>query len=273
MDYTKNDRTLIYHTFGAGRPILLIHGFSVDHHLMTGCLEPIFADRTGWQRFYPDLPGMGQTPAQDSISNSDDILDLLLDFIDDELPSNEPFVLGGSSYGGYLAQGIVQHMPERVAGLLLMNPMTVVIHEERQLPAHAVFEQDGELLASLDPVEREGFTTFQVIQTREVWERSLREIQVGLALGDQAFLEHLQRPENYAFSFELAPTLAKPALIVTGRQDSATGYRDVWPILENFPRASFAVLDRAGHNLPIEQAALFSVLIAEWLDRVEAELD
>ena len=47
------------------------------------------------------------------------------------------------------------------------------------------------------------------------------------------------------------------------------GYRDAWHILENFPRASFAALDMAGHILHLEQEKLFNGLLNEWLDRVE----
>ena len=59
-----------------------------------------------------------------------------------------------------------------------------------------------------------------------------------------------------------------PSLIITSRQDSVVGYRDAWNILENYPRASYVVLDRAGHPLE-ESAGLVNVLIREWLDRVE----
>jgi pimeloyl-ACP methyl ester carboxylesterase len=39
-------------------------------------------------------------------------------------------------------------------------------------------------------------------------------------------------------------------------------------LLEHYPRATFAVLDRAGHGLAHEQVALVTALLAEWLDRV-----
>jgi pimeloyl-ACP methyl ester carboxylesterase len=58
-------------------------------------------------------------------------------------------------------------------------------------------------------------------------------------------------------------------MIFTGRQDSSTGYRDAWPLLEHYPHATLAVLDGAGHNGHIEQAGLFNALVEEWLDRVE----
>ena len=61
----------------------------------------------------------------------------------------------------------------------------------------------------------------------------------------------------------------KPTLILSGRQDIAVGYKDSWDLLENFPRATYAVLDRAGHFLSIEQRALMQALVNEWLNRVE----
>jgi hypothetical protein len=39
-------------------------------------------------------------------------------------------------------------------------------------------------------------------------------------------------------------------------------------LLEHYPRATFAVLDRAGHGLPHEQVGLAGALLGEWLDRV-----
>jgi hypothetical protein len=47
------------------------------------------------------------------------------------------------------------------------------------------------------------------------------------------------------------------------------GYTETWDLLENFPRATFAVLDRAGHGLALEQKGLFRALVGEWLDRVD----
>jgi pimeloyl-ACP methyl ester carboxylesterase len=60
-----------------------------------------------------------------------------------------------------------------------------------------------------------------------------------------------------------------PALFLTGRQDSWCGYRGAFRILDNYPRATYAVLDRAAHALAMEQRTLFRNLVSEWLDRVE----
>ena len=72
-------------------------------------------------------------------------------------------------------------------------------------------------------------------------------------------------------SFEVAPPVPfdSPTLILTARQDQIVGYRDIWDLMDSSPRATFAVLDRAGHFLPIEQEGLCPALLREWLDRVE----
>jgi pimeloyl-ACP methyl ester carboxylesterase len=50
-----------------------------------------------------------------------------------------------------------------------------------------------------------------------------------------------------------------------------TGFEDQYVLLPHYPRATFAVLDVAGHNLQIEQPELFAALIREWLRRVSHE--
>jgi pimeloyl-ACP methyl ester carboxylesterase len=60
-----------------------------------------------------------------------------------------------------------------------------------------------------------------------------------------------------------------PTLILTARQDNLCGYRDAWELLDNYARATFAVLDRAGHFVNIEQDILCQALMREWLARVE----
>ena len=79
-------------------------------------------------------------------------------------------------------------------------------------------------------------------------------------------------PARYAFSFDLAEaekSFTKPTLIIAARQDTTVGYRDAWEILESYPRATFAVIDRADHVWPLESPALLAALVDDWLGRIE----
>jgi pimeloyl-ACP methyl ester carboxylesterase len=262
-----------YEVFGEGLPVINLHGSTLDVHSMIGCMEPIFTDREGWKRIYLDLPGHGKTRGQDWIKGSDDILQVVLDFIDSIIPDT-PFVLAGLSYGGYIARGIVHHRPKQVVGLLLFAPRVVSDPRKRTLPAKCVLAREDKFLEEIDPQVREGFEEVAVVQTQSHWNRYVKEIIPGVNVADTQFLERLQ-PAVDAFSFnvdELSEKYEKPTLILTGRQDHWVGYQDAWTILENYPRATFAVLDRAGHALQMEQSNLFDALVHEWLDRVEETL-
>ena len=84
-----------------------------------------------------------------------------------------------------------------------------------------------------------------------------------------AFQDRLKR--TFSFPVDKLPQpFGEPALFLLGRQDHVVGYRDTWKILENFPRATYAVLDQAGHAPDVEQLQLGQALMSEWLDRVEA---
>ncbi len=262
-----------YEVHGTGRPLLTLHGWSPDHRLMKGCLEPLFTERDNqWQRVYFDLPGMGQTPGADWIDGSDAMLEFVLAFIEAVLPGQR-FALAGESYGGYLARGVIKRLPTRVDGLLLICPVADQDTRLEHAPAFQVLEKDEDFLTTLSIEDRQDFSGINVIQTRRVWDKFHSDVQPGLKLADQIFLsQRFSRHVPYSFNVDqLEQPFMKPSLMVMGRQDNCVGYRDQWNLLENYPRASFAVLDRAGHNLQIEQEELFQALVSEWLERMLIE--
>jgi pimeloyl-ACP methyl ester carboxylesterase len=277
MEIKVKDIPIYCEVAGEGTPPLTIHGWSPDHRLMSGCLEPVFRsiDRP-YRRIYFDLPGMGRTPGPRWIDGSDRMLEVVLGLVDALIPG-ERFLLAGESYGGYLARGIVARRPEMLDGVLLICPsarpyvVTEAGIDKGDVPDLTVLEPDPALLASLGARERERFVGLAVRQDRRVWERFRDEILPALEIADTDFLDNCLG-RNTPFSFPIndpAKPFLGPSLILTGRQDCATGYRDIWKFLECYPRATFAVLDGAGHNLQIDQDVLFAALVGEWLERVE----
>jgi pimeloyl-ACP methyl ester carboxylesterase len=271
------DLSVNYAAAGKGLPFLALHGWGVDHRLMSGCLEPVFK-KAGLRcrRYYPDLPGMGATPGSDAIAGSDDMLDYVEEFIDALFPG-EPFLLAGESYGGYLARGLVRRMGGRIRGLLLICPSykpwvtTEKGIDKGDVPEHQVIEADEKFLAELSVEDRRSFQFMAVRQTRDAWKRFKKDVLPGILAADQDFLAN-KLSRNVPFRQdpdELASPFDKPTLIVTARQDASVGYRGILSILESYPRASFAVLDGGGHNLQTERVGAFEGLVADWLERVD----
>ena len=268
MECDLEDVRIHYQVFGEGRPIFLLHGWPLDHRHMASDMEPLFEGRAGWRRIYPDLPGMGKTPGRAWINHQDQMLDITLAFID-RLAPGQRFVVAGASYGALLARGVVHRRADRMDGLLLAVPAIRARDAERTLPPHVPLVEDPALVAALDSHERESFAGIVVVQSAEVLDVMRADIWPAIEAADHDFLGRVH--ENYAFSFDvdaLAEPFAAPALFLMGRQDAVCGYRDAWEIVEHYPRATFAVLDRAGHCLAAEQSGLFRALVGEWLDRV-----
>ena len=270
MECELKDITVHYELFGEGRPILMLHGWGVDHRHMVSDMEPIFSQRVGWKRLYLDLPGHGRTPGRDWITNQDKMLEVVLDFINTVIPG-ERYALAGTSAGAYLARGVLHHQPAGLVGLLLAVP-AIVQGEKRRVPAHVTLLADPALASGLNTEEADYFQ-LAVVQSQKSLDFIRANFTSAIDAGDPLFQSSIRdHPENYAFSFDvdaLPAPFPAPTLILTGRQDAVVGYRDAWEILENYPRGTFAVLDRAGHFASVEQETLFRALVGEWLDRVE----
>ncbi len=260
-----------YDERGEGRPVLILHGLTLEHRIMTNRCEPIFGaragriDRMAWRRIYPDMPGHGATPAPDWLASQDEMLEILVEFIV-AVAGDERLVVIGHSWGAYLASGLANRIAERIDGLMLIIPMVRAERSRRDLPPHTIIVNDPSAVAAARPDEQM-WVELSVVRTHDTLAR-YRE-RDAMTPPDDAFLERLE--PRYAFSFEgeLRARIDAPALVLTGRQDSIVGYRDAWSRLEHLPRATFAVLDRAGHALESEQPGLFAALTDEWLDRVE----
>ena len=268
MECQVRDIPVYYQEIGAGRPLLMLHGSHTDHREMIYNMEPLFEQRNGWRRIYPDLPGRGKTPGAGWIKGEDQMLDVALEFLDAVAPG-ERFALAGNSYGGYLARGIVFRRRTQMEGVMLGVPSVERDRTKSDLPPHQVLMHDPDFVSAIKEDERM-ILQVAVVQSLERLAGFRAAIKPGLAVADHAFLKRVAA--NPAFSFDVdkpGEPFPAPALIVTGRQDSLCGYRDAWTLLDNYPRATFVVLDRAGHGVSNEQQLLYRALVSEWLDRVE----
>jgi pimeloyl-ACP methyl ester carboxylesterase len=259
-----------YVELGGGRPIVFLHGRPADHRLLTTAFEPIFEARAGWRRVYLDLPGMGETPGADWIRSIDDVLDVVEGAIGGVL-AGAPFALVGASYGGYLALGLMHRRAADVTGLALVAPAVEWDDEQVRRPPRRVFHADPEVVAGLTDEER-FWTNVSVVQVPETLAAFRAGVLPGMRIADHAFLERIDAGGPLSVDVRHLDTpFDRPTLILAGRQDTNVGYQDAIELLESYPRATLAVLDRAGHGLRAEQQTLFRALTNEWLDRIELE--
>jgi len=239
---------------GEGRPLIFVHGWRLSGETERADYEPVLANRRGWHRLYPDLPGMGRSPAEPWIRRKADFLEALIHQIDD-LIGDAPFAVAGTSSGAELAQATAHRMQGRARGLLMRVPMLIGDDAARVVaPADAA----AALPRSYHQARRD--------KLEQLWEPARRT-------ADDQFLEPIRAdPRRYTLDgISTSTPLTIPVLVIVGRQDTRVGFEQAWRLAQSYPRATFALLDRAGHELPTGNPQLFQALVNDWLDRVEED--
>lgn len=152
--------------------MLGLHGAGVDHREIEAWLEPILADRGEYRRIYPDLPGMGRrTPAVERLTSNDDVVAVLLGFLD-QVAAEEPFLVVGHSYGAYLARAVVAQRRDRAIGIALICPVgesavgeLAVGEPASDVPEHEVFRVEDGAYDLLTADQVSGFDDYFVVRT------------------------------------------------------------------------------------------------------------
>lgn len=248
---------------GAGVPLLLVHGNGVDHRILLE-LDEVLAD--GWERLYVDLPGFGRTPGLPGRGGLSDLLDWLDGWVEDVV-GRAPFAVVGNSMGGLLAAHLAARRGAQCLGAALLAPVVQTRHDLRTLPTAEV-TRDPELLAGLDPADADEYAAVAVDQGPESWARFRRAVLPGLRAGDPQAMRRLGAA--YELPAPDAAGLTGPTLVVTGRQDTIVGFADQWAWADGLARGTFAALDRAGHNVHLDQPATVAALLTAWAERVRA---
>lgn len=275
----------------AGIPVIFIHGWEMDSKVEVYDFEPIFSTLSSaasigaatthspnYRRIYIDLPGMG-TSASNAIRDLDEMFQRVVSFIDAQLDASVHFLLVGTSCGGYLARAVARKYRPRVDGLLLRVPLVEPNDKARDLDPFVPLVRDDQLMAGL-PAEFRKLVGDKILVQTQAYVAALRAVFENVALpamkaADTKALGPIRSdPLRYRLTVPLEENeegakFPAPALIVTGRQDGHVGYRDALRLLNWYPRATFAVLDRAEHELPLDdQRGLFENLVRDWLARV-----
>jgi pimeloyl-ACP methyl ester carboxylesterase len=267
MECVLPDITVHYEVFGEGRPLIVLPGWPDTGRVPADYLEPVFDGRPGWRRFYLDLPGRGSTPGPAWITRNDQVLDIVLAVIDRLIP-NERFVIAGHSAGAYVARAVVARRGQDVDGLLQVVP--VISPDDTDTPDPVTIVRDDALVARMDsevgPELAAVIARALVVQRPQIYDR-IKPLLPEMQRADRAFLAGLE--ESLSSDVDPATPFPGPALFVLGRQDHVVGYRAALRLEAHYPRATFAVLDGAGHSLPWERPDAFTALVRDWLDRLD----
>lgn len=248
---------------GQGQPLLLVHGFPLDHSMWRHQLSALSMH---FHVIAPDLRGFGQSHGAGAhvlrMEQFADDLAALLDAV--RIPGAVHFC--GLSMGGYIAWQFWARHRSRVARLVLCDTRAVAdptdAAQARLALAQRVMEEGSEVVAEamLPKLFAESTRVEQpelVEGTRQTMARTERTAVAGALRG------MAERPD-------FAPLLTKidvPALVICGQHDSISPPAEMAAIARAIPAAEYVEIPGAGHMAPLEKPAEVNTAIREFLTR------
>ncbi len=240
--------------------VLCLPWFGTSRVMTRSAFEPAF-DGAAIRQVYADLPGHGDAAAI-APPTSEAMLDTVVAFIEQWM--QEPVLLAGCSYGGYLASAIARRRPDLIRGLLLVCPG---VRRERDLPEAADLPSEPGWLDAAPAILKGHFDQALGQRTSQVVWSVVAAMALG-GPGDEKYQDELQGGGGYFFQDDdQADVFSGPVAVITGRQDRVVGFADQFRRMSLYPRGTFVAADQAGHYLPYEQPDLLRSVAVEWLER------
>jgi pimeloyl-ACP methyl ester carboxylesterase len=237
---------------GAGRPVLLLHGFqNVDPRARFLDLLGRYAEIIA-----PSHPGFGHSPRPAEVETVYDLVHLYLDVLD-TLP-DEKVTLVGFSFGGWLAAEIAVKCRHRLGRLILVDALGIKISDRETPDILDVFN-----------------TSPQEVQRRSWHDPGKWEPDFNAMSDDQLVVRArnwdslcLYAWHPYMYNAQLKRWLhriAVPTLVLWGASDGIVkpSYGQAYSAL--IPGSRFERIEQAGHHPEIEQPEAFVDRVVKFL--------
>jgi 3-oxoadipate enol-lactonase len=249
--------TLHAQAFGAGEPVLLVHGFPFSSDMWVPVAERLAA--AGRRALVPDLRGFGAssgTPASGMATYADDLARLL-----DGLDVRGPIPWVGFSMGGYVALEAWRRHADRIAALALVDTRATPDDEQARTGRRDTAEKVGQ---SGSVVVADAMLPKLLSPGALPLLRHAVHAAMAAAPPDgvrAALLAMASRADSTA----TLATIRVPTLVLVGKDDAITPVADSESMARLLPRARLAVLPDAGHLAPLEQPDAVAAELRAWL--------
>ncbi len=250
---------------GEGKPLLILHGFPLNHENMIRTFEDGFK-YSDYQRIYLDLPGMGKSTKL-NVKSSNDILNNLLEFIERNYADTSLSIIG-YSYGAYLAQGLLYKLQKKIVNLLLICPVIVSRPKMRILPELKPIIRDEELILKIqEKYGKEGVESVNtlMLQNTTNWEKFLNLYFLPMKDSENKARQLIWN--DYTLDIEaemLKSNYCSNATFILGKFDNIVGYKQALDISKNYKHATVHVLEKSGHVPQVDQSDEFLTLVKNW---------
>ena len=236
-----NGIRLAYERRGTGSPLVLLHGYPLDHHLWDE-VAPLLENT--FELILPDLRGFGESSTVDSFYAMEDIASDIAALLD-HLEIQKTAIVG-HSMGGYVALAFARLYPERVSGFGLVSSQVLADPPDRKEGRYkSAAEVADKGIASVVETMTPKFTSSPQLQkfARESMERQQPAAYIGAL---KAMAERVD-------SSPLLSSLNVPVVIVHGDADALIPIDRAREVKAAIPHAHLVEITGAGH-MPMMEA-------------------
>ncbi|WP_414050504.1 alpha/beta fold hydrolase [Macrococcus animalis] len=246
-----NGITLNYKIEGEGNPAYFFHGNGVDLTSHFELYDDIFYN---YKRIYLDIPGMGESEADLGLNSTNDILDVVLEFIK-EMTGEDKFILIGHSYGSYMCLGVMDRLQEQVKASFITCPVV-----EGQKHLRTIEKLNRQIDEKFEVIEDKDyykdFLSMTVRINQETWELFRRLMVPGIKRANNRFMKNLRRQDNAFYQFRCEDNIqihaSTQVYVLLGQYDNVVGYKDQIRFFEPSDHIKTVILTNTGHNPMID---------------------
>ena len=258
---------LAYIDRGSGQPVVLLHGFPLDHSMWSSQIDALSQT---CRVIAPDLRGFGQSPLGNADPErgialeqyADDVAALL-----DALEIREPIVLVGFSMGGYIAWQFARKYMSRLRALIQCDTRAAADTDEARANRLKMAEKihewgSGRVAEMMGP---KLFAAGRFESNPEIVQ-ALRQV---IASSSPAAIAAAQRgmaarPDMTSF----LPTINVPTLIIAGAEDALIPPKEMQQIAATVPHGQYIEIPNAGHMTTMENPEAVNAALTEFLARL-----
>lgn len=243
-----NGGRLYYQVTGSGKPIVFIHGFTLDHTMWQPQVE-FFAKN--YQVITYDVRGFGRSSLPNGPYKFADDLHAVLQ----HLGVGQAHIVG-LSMGGRIATDFAIAYPEMVASLSLLDSSLEGYKNEVDWDVHA--KEQGIERAKENWLLHE---VFVLAQKQPAVVAALRTIVAGYSGWHWLHVDPLIRSDTRNRLHEIN----KPTLIVVGRHDLQYFHNIAAVLADGIAHSQTVVVPNAGHMVSMEAPKKVNQLLADFI--------
>lgn len=252
-------------TSGSGAPILLLHGWSLDHRVFESQVRHL---EQSFSVTAFDRRGFGRSEAPPDLAREPDDIDRILEAL-----RADAVHLLGMSQGARLALRFAVTRPGSIRSLILQAPVVDGLVLEQGDSERIPIEEFAALARTgrLDEVRRRWLAHPMMALPPD--EGRLRQ-EIEHIINDYQGRDLLEySPERHAFTRDVLAELSqfdKPCLILTGGRDTAARREHARRLREALPRAREIVFSQSGHLSNLLEADAYNRQVAAFCAGVDA---